>query len=520
MNIETFLHSADDNLQKVVTSSEPSESTPNPLLGFDSRGEVFTSQGRVFRGVFTGHGQRVMELFTLCTDKKIFDLGIVNTSICQDKSINDMGYDLVLEHERVPFISYAHEWPADMLRDAALFQIDLSLELSRHDLWLMDCGVQSNVLFDSVRPVFIDFLSLCTSAELEDQEFLKPQAVRSAFSPLWSSRSACFNEIYERMFYPYLLYPLYMQHQGRHAETRRRLLATALNTCFEVITCQEALANADQSQILMQQQALAAREHSLVQDNWVRFLQILRTEITHLQPGTVNSNYTSYYDLKNENFDTLFSAEWGQKQRAVFYALQKFKPRTVLDVGANTGWFSILAAKLGCQVVSLDIDEASMNVLYRTAKSQGLSILPLVIDIATLPGDVAPFPGYEQNTHMIQSRLTTDAPLLLSAEKRIQCELVMALAIVHHLCLGLGLNLASLIDRLASFATKHLVLEFVAKEDSLIVAEPDFFPAYHKNPHLFDWYSQDNVTHELMKHFSRIETTESSAGRVLLICSR
>ena len=270
----------------------------------------------------------------------------------------------------------------------------------------------------------------------------------------------------------------------------------------------------------MHQRALAAREYSLVKDDWIRFLQILRDEVADLQPGTVHSAYTSYYDLKNENYNPQSITAWGPKQRTVFYAIQRLKPRTVLDVGANTGWFSILAANLGCQGVSLDIDEASMNVLYRTAKSQGLSILPLVMDIANIPGDVAPFPGYEQDNHMLQSRLNTAAPLLLSAEKRLQCDMVMALAIVHHLCLGLGLDLAPLIDRLASFATKHLVLEFVAKEDSLVVAEPEFFPAFHKNPHLFSWYSLENLTRELRKHFSQVETAESSAGRILLICSR
>jgi len=31
----------------------------------------------------------------------------------------------VLEHERVPFVSYLYEWTFEMLRDAALLQLEL-----------------------------------------------------------------------------------------------------------------------------------------------------------------------------------------------------------------------------------------------------------------------------------------------------------------------------------------------------------------------------------------------------------
>src|SRR5438309_10323352 len=37
------------------------------------------------------------------------------------------GAELVLEHERIPFVSYPYEWPFDLLRRAALVHLDVHL---------------------------------------------------------------------------------------------------------------------------------------------------------------------------------------------------------------------------------------------------------------------------------------------------------------------------------------------------------------------------------------------------------
>ena len=46
----------------------------------------------------------------------------------------------VIEHPRIPFISYPYEWCFGMLRDAALLHLDLQLHLLDHDISLSDAG--------------------------------------------------------------------------------------------------------------------------------------------------------------------------------------------------------------------------------------------------------------------------------------------------------------------------------------------------------------------------------------------
>jgi SAM-dependent methyltransferase len=489
------------------------------LLGFDSSGEVFTDGQRILRGIFPGKAAQARKALAAYQRRDLNSRGVVRTIDVSDQW-RQLGYDLVLEHEKIPFITYSHEWPAEMLKQAALLQIDLASELDRHGFVLKDSGASGNVLFRGPEPVFVDFLSILAKEDLEQQEWLKPREASSAFQPLWSARSAAFHEIHRRMFYPYLLYPLYMQHQARHAEARQRMLETTLNTCFDAIKESEVFVQAKPEQFRLHALASAARELALVRDDWQKFLDVLRGEVEGLKVAPESSDYSNYYELKNEAFGFEPCPEWLPKQRGVYEALKRSIPSTVLDIGANTGWFSMLAAKQNCQVVAMDNDEASMNLLFRRARQEALPILPLVMDFCKPTADVAPFSGYEKDQHSRNSRIPGEVPLLLAMEKRLKCDLVLALAIVHHLTLGKGLSLESVVTQLAGLAKKQLVMEFVPKEDELVLREPQFFPAYSSNPGSFSWYTEENWLKALGRHFPSIEKKESVQGRKLLICSR
>ena len=500
-------------------SQDESPIDMKPILGFDSVGEVFTHDGSVYRGVYPGHGKQVQAVYDTCRDNGLFGAGIVNTVLVDREPFNTMGYDLVLQHERVPFISYAHEWTPSMLKDAALFQIDLDLKLLNAGLLLKDCGVSTNVLFDGTRPVFVDFLSIIPKDRLTDEDWLDPDPATRQHYAGFSRSSMYFQEVFKRMFFPGLLFPLYLIHQNRAETTRKRLLDTALNTTGDSITELETFANAAHALYFAYRKYRMLQENALRSEDLRQFLLIQRSEIEELNAAMSQSGYADYYESKGENFDFFPSDSWKPKHWGVFNALQSLKPLTVLDIGANTGWFSILAAKQGAMVVSLDNDVACMDILYRRARQEELSILPLIVDFLDPTSDVAAMAGLCQEPHFLHSRFENNVPLLLSADKRIACDMVIALAIVHHLCLGGGRHLDDVIRQLALFANKHLVLEFVTKDDPLIVGEPDFFKAQYANPAGFDWYSREKCVELLGRFFSTIRQVPLTASRILLVCT-
>ena len=61
----------------------------------------------------------------------------------------------MLEHERIPFISYPYEWTFDMLRDAAVLHLELLLAALEEGLTMKD-GYSFNVQWRGATPTFID----------------------------------------------------------------------------------------------------------------------------------------------------------------------------------------------------------------------------------------------------------------------------------------------------------------------------------------------------------------------------
>ena len=507
------------------TSAEPDRgprSTPevSPLAGFDPLGEVFSWNGRILRGVFKGRGQRVRSVVEACEKASLFSAGIIPTSVCPSGDWDHMGYDLVLEHQPVRSVSYAFEWPPSMFKDAALFQLELAKTLLQEQLVLKDCGVTANVAFDATQPRYVDFLSIIPRADLVEQTWLTPTGFHTPLQLLWSPESALFNEIFCRMFYPGVLFPLYLITLRGYELARQRVFETVLNTTHDTITPHEAFQGVRNGTEARYQHALSGREHALVHDDWGRFIDILHREIDGIEVALSSSNYTTYYDEKKEDFGFTPSPEWKPKQRAVYESLRKLKPHTVLDIGANTGWFSMLAAREGARVLAMDSDPACMDLLYRRAKHEGLPIQTVVMNFAKPTPEVPAHSSLASDPRRQSSHFTTHTPLIRPAAQRMQSELVLGLAILHHLVLGSGIALEDAIASLAGYAEKSLLVEFVAKDDSLVAGEPQFFKAHHRNPSGFLEYTEAECRRSLSRHFRVVEHVKLTDTRCLFICSQ
>jgi ribosomal protein L11 methylase PrmA len=142
-------------------------------------------------------------------------------------------------------------------------------------------------------------------------------------------------------------------------------------------------------------------------------------------------------------------------------------PRTVWDLGANTGEYSRAAREIAPLVVSFDVDPAAVERNYQRVRSTNeTGILPLLLDL-TNPSPALGWAGRER----------------LSLEQRGPADVIMALALIHHLAIGHNLPLERIADYFARLG-RHLVIEFVPKSDSqvkrLLLSRPDIFPSYTK----------------------------------------
>lgn len=493
-------------------------SLPKRLVGFDPAGEPFFSGSRVLRGIYPGHASAAREALAACRRAGLFQHGLVATRELDENPYPHLSYETVLEHDRVPFITYPHEWSASMFKRAALFHIDLFERLHDHGLTLKDWHPY-NILFDGTKPVFVDFTSIISFSESAKRYDLTKWKPPRGMAGLWDEAAKALYQMYRMMFEPYFGLPLVMMAQARPADARRRLFETTLNAAHSVISRREAFAGNKPGRLRYEVEERALRV-ALTEKGPVkrRFFRLLRSIIAGRDAEVRGSAYTSYYEEKGEAFSTTPGPEWNSKQRGVNEAISRFRPATVLDLGSNTGWFSVLAANRGSSVVAVDIDEACIDRLHRRAERDSLPILPLV---ANLTPPLPELYAREYDDEPSQSRLGDGNPLITSAHDRLQCDMVIALAVVHHVVLGDGLTfteIATILDRLAK---KYLCVEFVARDDPMVAKGRGFFAAYTADPNSFSWYTEQNLTEALKRHFTTVERLPSHPeSRTLLVCSK
>jgi hypothetical protein len=140
-------------------------------------------------------------------------------------------------------------------------------------------------------------------------------------------------------------------------------------------------------------------------------------------------------------------------------------------------------------VVAVDGDEAVVDRLYRRLRADGReNVLPLVMDLVDPSGGL----GWCNRER---------APFA----ERVRPDLVLALALVHHLAIGANVPLPQVLDWLAAFGGR-LVVELVHVEDPMVVRL-----LANKPPGLFDDYGRSAFEALLAERFT-VERTETLPG--------
>jgi len=349
--------------------------------------------------------------------------------------------EAIVEHERIPFVSFPYEWAPEMLHAAGVLTVELALELLPESLGLKD-ATPLNILFRGTQPVFVDMLSV-ERRDAHDPTWLPyAQFVRTFLLPLMANR--------------HLRMPLdqvfLTRRDGLEPEEVYRWLSPRLRVKPAVLS-------------LVSMPVWLARRHKPEDDTIYRkkllrdperarfvlrsLLEGLRRKINALAPGpTRASAWTSYMDSSNNYTAGHFAA----KERFVEAFLAKYSPRRVLDVGCNTGHFSAMAARRGASVVALDYDPEVVGAAWRRASSEKLDILPLVVNL-TRPTPALGWRNREWPSFLDRARGRFDAVFLL--------------AVIHHMLVTERVPLAEIAELAAELTAGYLVVEFVSPEDSM-----------------------------------------------------
>ena len=346
----------------------------------------------------------------------------------------------VFEHERIPFPSYPHEWPPEMLWAAGRLTLELARAALAEGFGLKD-ATPRNVLFRGSEPVFIDALSFERRNPADPIWLPEAQLVRTFLLPLLANRqwglplAGIFTtrrdglepeEIYRlcgplEKFAPRMLslvsIPTWLSRKSRPGNAK--------------IYKPHLLADAEKAQFILE---------SLFK----RLEQTLRS----LEPAARKESTWSDYMATHSYNDPAFAA----KEKFVREALREFSPARVLDAGANTGHFSALAAEAGAEVVAVDLDAACVGAIWRRAREKNLNILPLVVNLAR-PSPALGWRNAECPSFLDRATGAFDGVLML--------------ALIHHLLVTERIPLEEILRLAYEVTNSLLVIEFIEPQDDM-----------------------------------------------------
>jgi SAM-dependent methyltransferase len=368
----------------------------------------------------------------LLNDPRI--VGTERVELTRDAAVLTHDVAAVLHHQRIPFISYPYEWTFSMLKDAALLQLELLLAALEHDLTLKDASPY-NVQFIGSRPLFIDV---------------------GAFEPLRE------DELWVgyRQFCMLYLYPLLLQATkgvGFQARLRgsidgitpaemRGLMSFRDRFRRGVTTNVFLHARLDRRDTDRATLTSELRRPGIGKQVIVANVRKMRRLVARLEWSPPRSVWVTYGE---DNSYTDDDAQ--RKDRFVRAAATSAPWQLVWDLGCNNGRHSRIAAEGAGRVVAIDADPGSVELLYRELRDSGYeTILPLTMNIA----DPSPGLGW---------RGLERKPL----PDRGRPDLVLVLALVHHLAIGANVPVRELVDWLAMLGGA-LVIEFPTREDPMV----------------------------------------------------
>lgn len=430
-------------------------STPHVTGSFrDPAGHLFTKDGVVYRQV----NQVGRTDYDLLLSSGLYDtlaargLLIPHEDLGLIAGAGPAAYTVIKPH-RLTMVSYPHGWCFSQLQDAALTTLAAQQLALTAGMSLKDASAY-NVQFADGKPILIDTLSFerltpgpWVAYRQFCQHFLAPLALSAYTDERLGRLSQVFIDgvplrLASRALPAWTWLrrgPLFHIHLHAWGEDRLMHMKPSRSRA-DVPTDGEKRADAGDMKAAVRTSLQAA------------------TRRLRWRP---RGEWVTYYDTRES-----YSQEAvAQKLALVQEWLDAMRPATVWDLGANTGRFSRLATDRRIHTVAFDQDASCVERMYIDARSRGdRHLLPLVMDLAN-PSPAIGW-AHEERASLIQ---------------RGPADLVMALALLHHLAIGNNVPF----DRIAAFLKsigRQVIVEFVPKSDPmvrrLLTSRADVFADY------------------------------------------
>jgi ribosomal protein L11 methylase PrmA len=419
----------------------------------DPGGRVFSDNNRILRAVYPTSASNYIAFRESGLLKKLINRGfLIGSEEVDREQAGEAGNGaaLVLEHPRIPFVSYPYEWSATMLKKAALLHLDIQLAALDAGFTLSDASAY-NIQFRGTRPVFIDHLSFRPYSDGEIwaghrqfcMQFLNPLIL---WDRLGISPNAWFRGAQE----------------GISPEDLSNLLHLRDRFSFTILAHVTAQASMQKRTVTSDGRRGSAHGAKVPRKAFQATLSGLRDFVSQMRFGQSTSVWGNY-----ANSNSYSASEASAKRDFVQAMVADVAPVLLFDLGCNSGQYSVASIEAGAKhVVGFDFDFGALEQANHRASVGDLDFLPLWLDAA----NPSPSQGWAQAERR-------------GLNERAKADALIALAFVHHIAIGKNVPLDMVIDWLIAMAP-HGVIEFPPKSDEmvqrLLANREDIFPDYNE----------------------------------------
>lgn len=458
----------------------------------DDFGRVFFYNNRVFRKISKNKREDCLNLLQSQMFKELrFKNLLPFTNISEEFSDSE---ELILEHELL-LETLQHEWSFLMFKEAALMLLEVNKICNKYGYELKDAHTL-NILFDGCNPMLIDLGSISLK-EIKNGWSAYNEFLHSLFVPLlfWSKKkNFIVRKLLESNFHRiqtipyqsiedsglYKLIDIPEKHYQIKFRSRTLYKSSKLNKrlAFLIKTLNFIYKKIINKNIdLFKFQKTVKGIHQLYPYNKIE--EVIRD----LCKPSIQSQWDGYHNKFYNNKGQIQISERFEEIVKIIKKLDSIN--SVLDLAGNEGYFSIILSQETNinKIIISDNDENAIDSAFNSIKKLGISnITPVLLNFM----------------------FTVD---LLGTAKRYRSDLVIALAITHHLILSNHYSLSSIFERLSIFSNKYVIVEFMPMGLWAIGTATI--------PKIPDWYNLQWFRDNFLIYFELIEEKKLEENRIV-----
>ena len=371
-------------------------------ISVDPVGKIYFYQNRIFRCINNSYIEQIEDLLNCGLLQELINLNLFpKFEIVDDIIIDD--YELIIEHEKIPFAIEPCEWSFNMLKDITITTLTIIEIANKYGYTLKD-GHPTNFSFFGYKPIFFDIGSF--TKKDSDNWLAHGEFLESTLIPLivWSNGDFYFAN---RLLSDYI--------KKRYSPYINLIEHSYIINCFSIKNIDfNIISKSNYSSIKESKKIISSIKKSNINSEWQNYHDIYFTNNNFLN----NHRFNRYCEiLINYNIDSL------------------------IDLAGNNGIFSILASMKGIKnILCTDYDENSIDNLYLLLKNDlaDCNITPMVSNVI--------FPHLTPINN-IYDRLKADA--------------VVALALTHHLILSQNIPIENILKTIDNYSNMYVGIEFM-----------------------------------------------------------